>query len=105
MIVAALHDLREEELYLHYTRRRYRFEPMPNLAKLVRDETNRFTQAEVLEMIRGQPEEHLKELAARLYSRTTRPKSTMQAAVVGRVPPPRLGWPRSLYSVRWAAYR
>lgn len=28
VIVAALHDLREEELYLHYTGRRYRFEPI-----------------------------------------------------------------------------
>ena len=43
VIVAALHDLREEELYLHYTGRRYRFEPTPNLTKLVRDEANKFT--------------------------------------------------------------
>ena len=60
VIVAALHDLREEELYLHYTGRRYRFEPTPNLTKLVRDEANKFTPAEVLETIRGQLEEHLK---------------------------------------------
>jgi hypothetical protein len=60
VIVAALHDLREEELYLHYTGRRYRFEPTPNLTKLVRDEANKFTASEVLEMVREQLEEHLK---------------------------------------------
>jgi hypothetical protein len=60
VIVAALHDLRDEELYLHYTGRRYRFEPTPNLTKLVRDEANKFTGAEVLDTIRGQLEENLK---------------------------------------------
>lgn len=60
VIVAALHDLREEELYLHYTGRRYRFEPTPNLTKLVRDEANKFTASEVLEMIHEQLEEQLK---------------------------------------------
>jgi hypothetical protein len=60
VIVAALHDLREEELYLHYTGRRYRFEPTPNLTKLVRDEANKFTSSEVLESVRAQLEEHLK---------------------------------------------
>lgn len=60
VLVAALHDLREEELYLHYTGRRYRFEPTPNLTKLVRDEANKFTSSEVLESIREQLEEHLK---------------------------------------------
>ena len=53
VIVAALHDLREEELFLHYTGRRYRFEPTPNLTKLVRDEANKFTGDEVLDAIRG----------------------------------------------------
>ena len=60
VIVAALHDLREEELYLHYTGRRYRFEPTPNLTKLVRDEANKFTSPEVLESVREQLEDHLK---------------------------------------------
>ncbi len=60
VLVAALHDLREEELYLHYTGRRYRFEPTPNLTKLVRDEASKFTGAEVLDTIREQLEEHLK---------------------------------------------
>jgi hypothetical protein len=60
LIVAALHDLREEELYLHYTGRRYRYEPTPNLTKLVRDEANKFTASEVLESVRAQLEDHLK---------------------------------------------
>jgi hypothetical protein len=60
LIVAALHDLREEELYLHYTGRRYRFEPTPNLTKLVRDEANKFTAGEVLDTVRGRLEDHLK---------------------------------------------
>jgi Protein of unknown function (DUF499) len=60
VLVAALHDLREEELYLHYAGRRYRFEPTPNLMKLVRDEANKFTTAEVLDKVREQLEEHLK---------------------------------------------
>ena len=53
VVVAALHDLREDELYLHYTGRRYRFEPTPNLTKLVRDEASKFTGAEVLELDPG----------------------------------------------------
>ncbi len=52
VVLAALHDLREEELYLHYTGRRYRFEPTPNLTKLVRDEANKFSGPEVLEVVR-----------------------------------------------------
>ena len=60
VLVAALHDLREEELYLHYTGRRYRYEPTPNLTKLVRDEANKFTPAEVLDTIREQLEDQLR---------------------------------------------
>ncbi len=52
VIVAALHDLREEELYLHYTGRRYRFEPTANLTKLVRDEALKFSAEEVLRAVR-----------------------------------------------------
>lgn len=59
VVVAALHDLREEELYLHYSGRRYRFEPTPNLTKLVRDEANKFTPAGVLDKVREQLEEQL----------------------------------------------
>jgi hypothetical protein len=58
-LLAALHDLREDELYLHYTGRRYRYEPTPNLTKLVRDEANKFTPVEVLDSIRDHLEEHL----------------------------------------------
>lgn len=52
VIVAALHDLREEELYLHYTGRRYRFEPTANLTKLLRDESLKFSPEEVLGAVR-----------------------------------------------------
>lgn len=60
VIVAALHDLREEELYLHYTGRRYRFEPRPNLTKLIRDEANKFTPEEVLGTVREELEKALR---------------------------------------------
>ncbi|RBM22970.1 hypothetical protein DEH69_03700 [Streptomyces sp. PT12] len=52
VVIAALHYLREEELYLHYTGRRYRFEPTPNLTKLVRDEANKLDSHEVLTEVR-----------------------------------------------------
>lgn len=52
-IVAALHDLREEELYLHYTSRRYRFEPKVNLSKLIRDEATKFEPDEVLRQVKA----------------------------------------------------
>lgn len=60
VLVAALHDLREEELFLHYTGRRYRYEPTPNLTKLVRDEANKFSGSEVLAVVRGALEERLR---------------------------------------------
>jgi Protein of unknown function (DUF499) len=59
VLVAALHDLREEALYLHYVGRRYRFEPTVNLMKLIRDEANKFISAEVLDKVRERLEEHL----------------------------------------------
>lgn len=59
VIVAALHDLRDEELYLHYTGRRYRFEPTANLTKLVRDEALKFRAEEVLTIVRKAFEERL----------------------------------------------
>jgi len=59
VVLAALHDLREEELYLHHTGRRYRFEPTPNLTKLVRDEMGRYTADEVLGAVRGALETEL----------------------------------------------
>ncbi|MEE1786890.1 DUF499 domain-containing protein [Streptomyces sp. SP17BM10] len=60
VVLAALHDLREEELYLHYTGRRYRFEPTPNLTKLVRDEANKLTSQEVLADVRSELELQLR---------------------------------------------
>ncbi|MFF7413359.1 ATP-binding protein [Streptomyces lydicus] len=59
VVVSALHDLREEELYLHYTGRRYRFEPTPNLTKLVRDEATKLSSKEVLAEVRGELEKQL----------------------------------------------
>ncbi|MEU3741960.1 DUF499 domain-containing protein [Streptomyces sp. NPDC032198] len=60
IVVSALHDLREEELYLHYTGRRYRFEPTPNLTKLVRDEATKLSSKEVLTEVRGELENQLR---------------------------------------------
>jgi hypothetical protein len=60
VIVAALHDLREEELYLHYSGRRYRFEPKANLTKLVRDEANKYSTEEVLGVVRDELQQQLR---------------------------------------------
>lgn len=60
VVIAALHDLREEELYLHYTGRRYRFEPTPNLTKLVRDEAYKLESSEVLAEVRAALEDQLR---------------------------------------------
>lgn len=59
IVVAALHDLREEALYLHHTGRRYRFEPTANLSKTVRDESAKFTGEEVLQAVRDELERAL----------------------------------------------
>jgi hypothetical protein len=59
VLVAALHDLRDEELFLHYTNRRYRFEPTANLSKLVRDEAVKFEAAEVLAEVRDELDRQL----------------------------------------------
>jgi hypothetical protein len=60
VIVAALHDLREEELYLHYSGRRYRFEPKANLTKLVRDEANKYSADEVLDVVHDELQQQLR---------------------------------------------
>jgi hypothetical protein len=50
---SALADLRGETLlYLHYTGRRYRFEPTPNLNKLIVTEQDKFEAGEVLSVVR-----------------------------------------------------
>ncbi|MDZ7413265.1 MAG: DUF499 domain-containing protein, partial [candidate division KSB1 bacterium] len=51
VLAATLGDLREQLLYLHYTGRRYRFEPRPNLNKLIADEANKFSPDEVLDRV------------------------------------------------------
>jgi hypothetical protein len=48
----ALHDLREELLYLHHTGRRYRFEPKANLNLLIAEESKKWQPEEVLEQVR-----------------------------------------------------
>ena len=47
VLVATLSDLREALLYLHYTGRRYRFEPHPNLNKLIADEAIKYGAEEI----------------------------------------------------------
>jgi len=60
IVLAALHELREEALYLHYSGRRYRYEPRPNLTKLIRDEANKYTSSEVLDEVRSNLEGQLR---------------------------------------------
>ncbi|WP_445633940.1 AAA family ATPase [Nostoc sp. DSM 114161] len=50
-ITAALSDLREELLYLHYVGQRYRFETKANLNKLIADEESKISSDEVLQKI------------------------------------------------------
>jgi predicted AAA+ superfamily ATPase len=61
VITTALHDLREELLYLHYTGRRYRFEPKANLNLLISEESKKWGSDEVLQRIRDEVAELLKE--------------------------------------------
>lgn len=53
-ITAALSDLREQLLYLHYVGRRYRFETKPNLNKLIADEESKVGSDEVLQKVRDE---------------------------------------------------
>lgn len=61
VITTALVDLREELLYLHHVGRRYRFEPKANLNLLVAEERKKFQANEVLENVRGNLAETLRE--------------------------------------------
>jgi len=54
VLAATLGDLREQLLYLHYTGRRYRFEPRPNLNKLIADEARKFSPEEVLDRVQAE---------------------------------------------------
>lgn len=57
LVRSALHDLRRQTLlYLHYTGRRYRFEPTPNLNKLIVTEEQKLQPDEVLEVVRAHVE-------------------------------------------------
>ena len=60
VVRSALADLRGETLlYLHYTGRRYRFEPTPNLNKLIVTEQDKFEADEVLSVVRRNLEQAL----------------------------------------------
>ena len=59
-ITAALSDLRDELLYLHYVGKRYRFETKPNLNKLIADEESNISGEASLELIRQRLEANLK---------------------------------------------
>ena len=52
LIVTAVHDLREALLYLHYTGRRYRFEPKANLNLLLAEEAKKFDPNEVTDRVK-----------------------------------------------------
>ena len=54
VITTALHDLREQLLYLHYTGRRYRFEPKANLNLLISEEMKKFETEEVLQHVKDE---------------------------------------------------
>jgi hypothetical protein len=61
LIRAALKELRSEALlYLHHTGRRYRFEPRPNLNKLIIAERDKLEHDEVTDLVRGALERDLK---------------------------------------------
>ncbi len=66
LITTALHDLREQLLYLHYTGRRYRFEPKANLNLLISEETKKWQPDEVIERVRKQLEVALSSAGGRL---------------------------------------
>lgn len=53
IVVTCLKDLLEQLLYLHYTGRRYRFEPRPNLNLLIAEEEKRIEIDEVAARIHG----------------------------------------------------
>jgi Protein of unknown function (DUF499) len=60
VITTCLHDLRDELLYLHYTGRRYRFEPKPNLNLMIQESAQGFEADEVLTRIKAELGELLK---------------------------------------------
>ncbi|MDQ6615687.1 MAG: DUF499 domain-containing protein [Actinomycetota bacterium] len=52
VITTALHDLRDELLYLHHSGRRYRFETKANINKLIAEETRKWEPNEVLDRVK-----------------------------------------------------
>lgn len=60
VLTTALHDLREELLYLHYTGRRYRFEPKANLNLMISEEAKKWGTDEVVDRVKAELAEALK---------------------------------------------
>lgn len=60
VVTAAVHDLREHLLYLHYTGRRYRFEPKANLNLLIEQEAKGFEGPERVDRVKGEVAKLLK---------------------------------------------
>ena len=61
-LTTALNDLRQGMLYLHYTGRRYRFETMPNLNKLIDDIARELSTEEVLKRVQATFEKPLRDV-------------------------------------------
>ncbi|MEH1798445.1 MAG: DUF499 domain-containing protein [Nostoc sp.] len=78
-ITAALSDLREELLHLHYVGQRYRFETKANLNKLIADEEGKVSSDEVLQKI----QEELNKTLPNIRSKVVWPKNA--AAIADKV--------------------
>ncbi|WP_189524952.1 ATP-binding protein [Nostoc sp. 'Peltigera membranacea cyanobiont' 232] len=78
-ITAALSDLREELLHLHYVGQRYRFETKANLNKLIADEEGKVSSDEVLQKI----QEELNKTLPNIRSKVVWPKDA--AAIPDKV--------------------
>jgi hypothetical protein len=63
VLTTAVHDLREHLLYLHYTGRRYRFEPKANLNLLIEQEAKGFEGPERLDRLKAEVARLLKPAA------------------------------------------
>lgn len=59
VVTAALSDLREELLFLHYTGRRYRFDKTPNLNQLLSSEAEKFESSEVTGQVQKELEKRI----------------------------------------------
>lgn len=92
VVRSALADLRGETLlYLHHTGRRYRFEPRPNLNKLIVTEQDKFQADEVLSVVRRDLERALGGRGARdvvLWpADSTQIRDGVQSFLIAYLPP------------------